>query len=284
MASAPRALSIALPDGKVLEVAAPPAARGRPVRITPVARIEPRFFDACPICGDDARHAEHIPPGSIGGRVMTRTCGPCNNELGSKVEADLVDWHDNALTLPRFSADGTQGTRRSKRMLYRLTADGAFVLIVDGTIDPAVKTMLESGQVDLQAFLPDVNRVRLALLKHAFLSACLQHGVLDGPDADAVRADLIAARDAGTRKEVLVSSLALGLTVLRSNDGPQLDWPVVQARAEIDGEHTDGVVLGGTTFVSWSSDPAQKPPSQLPLTVSLEVGQRLDGFITRRAS
>lgn len=283
MARFPHALTIDLPDRNALEVTAESSLRGRAVRIRPVAGIHPRFFESCPICGDDATHAEHVPPESMGGRVMTRTCGPCNNGLGSKVEADLVDWHDGALTFPRFSADGVLGARRSKRILYRLTREGAFVLIVDGNIDPAVRDMLEGGQIDLRALLPNINRARLALLKHAFLSACLQVGLLKSAEADAVRAELIAARDSGARREVPPSSLAIGLTVLRSHDGPLLDWPVVHAFAEMDGRRTDGVVLGGTTFVSWSSDPTQEAPEQLPFALSLEVGARLEGVIVRRA-
>jgi hypothetical protein len=279
MSGFPRALSIGLPEGRTLMVTAHPPVRGQPVRITPMARIARRFFDACPICGEEATEAEHVPPASIGGRVMTRTCAPCNNKLGSNVEADLADWNDGALTLPRFSADVIAGARRSSRILCRRPPDGSFVLVVDGNIDSAVRDMLESGQVDLRALLPDTNRVRLGLLKHSFLSACLYGGLLEGPDAEAVRVDLLAARDAGSRREVPASRLALGLTVLRSDDGPLLDWPVVHAIGEIDGDRTEGVVLGGTIFVSWSSAPTKQPPEQLPLNVSFEVGGRLKGVI-----
>jgi hypothetical protein len=277
----PRALSIGLADGRTLDVRAESHARGQHVRVRPVARIEPRFFDACPVCGDDPTEAEHVPPQSIGGRVMTRTCAPCNHKLGSNVEADLVDWHDGALTLPRFSAPVVAGARRSSRILYRLASDGSFVLFVDGTGDAAVREMFESGQVDLQALWPDTNRSRLGLLKHAFLAACLHAGPLNGPDVDAVRADLIAARDAEGRRAVPPSSVALGLTVVRAADGRILDWPVVRAFAEVDGHHIEGVVLGGTTFVSWSwsSDAATRSRQQAPLHVSLDVAGRMDGLI-----
>lgn len=55
--------------------------------------LQPRRFDACPICGDPtATEDEHVPPGGIGGKMMTWTCKRCNNNFSSKVEVDLLDW------------------------------------------------------------------------------------------------------------------------------------------------------------------------------------------------
>lgn len=120
--------------------------------------------------------------------------------------------------------------------------------------------------------------MRLALLKHSFLAACLVPGRLAGEGADAVRRDLIAARDATSRHDVPRSVIALGLTVLRSDNGPRLDWPVVHCVAELeDGTEVEGVTLAGTTFVSWSSDPVVEAPEatqqvQATLTVGAPVG------------
>lgn len=276
-----QSLELDLPDGRSLEVTARSALNGRPFQIHPIARIEARCFDMCPICGAPATDDEDVPPASIGGRVMTRTCQPCNNGLGSRVEADLADWHDGALTLTRFMAEGVPGRRRSSRLLYRTTPNGEFVLIPDGGVDPGVIEMLESGQVDLSACLPDLNRSRIGLMKHAFLAACLRFGELEGPGPDAVRADLLAARDAGSRAAVPRSDLALGLTVLRSSGGPELDWPVVHAVADIEDQEDPchGVVLGGTTFVSWSSEPDDAPYDVAPVLLTLTVGDRVGGVI-----
>ncbi|BCB83686.1 HNH endonuclease [Phytohabitans suffuscus] len=79
-----------------------PEPAGEPVEVTLVEEIQWRPFESCPICGAPATDDEDVPPRSIGGKVMTRTCGPCNNRLGSHLEADLADWLDNALTLPRL--------------------------------------------------------------------------------------------------------------------------------------------------------------------------------------
>jgi HNH endonuclease len=276
---APSSLSIELADGSVLE-ASTAAASGEPVRVRPIALIAPRYFDTCPICGSPATDEEHIPPASMGGRVMTRTCGSCNNRLGSRVEADLTDWHDDALTFPRFSGEVVPGARRSSRLLHRATPEGQFFLVVDQGIDPAVRDLLRSGHVELAVHSPDANRVRLGLLKHAFLAGCLRYGSLEGAEADAVRRDLIAARDAPSRSEVPRSDLALGLTVLRFNEGPRLGWPAIHCIAEMEDKSLEGVLLAGTTFVSWSSD---QPPAdrkvQQPLHVSLTVGDPVDGII-----
>jgi hypothetical protein len=210
---------------------------------------------------------------------MTRTCAPCNNGLGSRVEGDLADWHDNALTIPTFSGEAVPGARRSSRVLYRATPTGEPVLIVDRGFDPAVRDLLLSGRVDLGAYLPDPNRVRIGLLKHAFLAACLQFGLI-GSEADVVRHDLIAARDAPSRGDVPRSDIALGLTVLRSDGGPQLDWPVVHCLAETEeNESIHGVMLAGTTFVSWHSDLPAEREVQQSVNASLTVGRPIDGVV-----
>jgi hypothetical protein len=166
-------MSIDLGDGRVLNMAIEPEASDEPVAITVIEEIREHRFEDCPICGEPATDDEHVPPASIGGKIMTRTCGPCNNRLGSHVEADLADWYDNAITLPRFGSPAVRGNRASSRILWRTTPCGEFVLVVDGGHDPAIIDMLKSGEVDLAGLLPDRDRYRLALLKHAYLAgAC----------------------------------------------------------------------------------------------------------------
>lgn len=248
-----------------------------------VEEIQGRPFESCPICGAPATDDEHMPPRSIGGKVMTRTCGPCNNRLGSHLEADLADWFDNVLTLPRFGSPGVPGDRRSGRILWRTTPAGEVVLLLDVQSHPAIIDMLNSGQVDLAGLLPDHNRYRLALLKHAYLAACMRFGVLDGEAADEVRHDLIAARDAASRQDVPHSRLALGLTVLRFHEpASPVTAPVVRAVAHETTGPCDGVLLAGRVFVSWSSrltdDRRAATPRQLRAT--LHVGGHVDGTVS----
>jgi hypothetical protein len=275
-------MSIKLEGGRLLDFAIQ-RTDGQPVEITVFEEIGERVFAACPICGDPATDDEHVPPASIGGKIMTRTCGPCNNRLGSHVEADLADWYDNALTLPRFGSDSVPGLRRSSRILLRTTPTGEFVMLMDGGHDPGVIEMLRSGQVDLAGLVPDRNRYRLALLKHAYLAACMKHGILDGSAADEIRHDLIAARDAASPEDVPQSRMALGLTVLRFH-GPTtpVTWPVARAVAHEAEGHCEGVFLAGRVFVSWSSQLFARQPLSPSSQVRfrLKVGGAVDGTVS----
>jgi hypothetical protein len=273
-------MSIGLADGRVLDIASQPMASGGPVQVTVIEEIQGRLFHSCPICGDPATDDEHVPPASLGGKIMTRTCGPCNHRLGSHVEADLADWYENALMLPRFGSSGIRGDRKSGRILWRTTPAGEFVLLMNGRYDPAIIDMLKSGQVDLAGLLPDRNRYHLALLKHAYLAACMKFGVLQGDAADEIRRDLIAARDAASRQAVPESQLALGLTVLRHHQpSSPVTAPVVTAVAHEPTGPCHGVLLAGRVFVSWSSRPfdVHEPAPSRQLRATLQVGGRLDG-------
>jgi hypothetical protein len=278
-------MTINLADGHVLDIAIRPEASGEPIQVTVIEEIQGRVFDSCPICGAPATDDEHVPPASMGGKIMTRTCGPCNHRLGSHVEADLADWYDNALILPRFGSSGVQGDRKSGRILWRTTPAGEFVLLMNGRYDPAITDMLKSGRVDLAGLLPDRNRYHLALLKHAYLAACMKFGVLQGDAADHVRRDLIAARDAGSHKAVPESTLALGLTVLRQRQPFRpVMAPVVRAIAHEPTGPCHGVLLAGRVFVSWSSRTfdVHKPAKPRQLRATLQVNGRLDGRVPPR--
>jgi hypothetical protein len=275
-------MSIHLADGRVLDIAIQPEAPGEPIEVTVIEEIQGRLFHSCPICGAPATDDEHVPPASLGGKIMTRTCGPCNRRLGSHVEVDLADWYDNALTLPRFASSVVQGARQSSRILWRETLAGEFVLLMNGRYDPAIIDMLKTGQVALAGLLPDRNRYRLALLKHAYLAACMKFGVLQGDTADEIRRDLMAARDAASRTDVPQSRLALGLTVLRRHRPCRPGTaPVVWAVAHVPADPCDGVLLAGRVFVSWSSRPfgVRQPEAPRQLRATLQVGGRLDGAV-----
>jgi hypothetical protein len=275
-------MSVHLADGRVLDIAIRPEASNEPIQVTVIEEIQGRVFDSCPICGAPATDDEHVPPANMGGKIMTRTCGPCNHRLGSHVEADLADWYANALTLPRFGSSAVRGERKSGRILWRTTPAGEFVLLMNGPYDPAITDMLKSGQVDLGGLLPDRNRYHLALLKHAYLAACMKVGVLQGEVADQIRRDLIAARDVASRKAVPESTLALGLTVLRQHEPFRpVTAPVVRAVAHERTGPCHGVLLAGRVFVSWSSRAVDvhQPAAPRQLRVALQVSGRLDGTV-----
>ncbi|TNH26839.1 HNH endonuclease [Micromonospora orduensis] len=278
---APRSMSVLLPDGRSLDMAIRPSDTAESAEITLIEPLHPRFFDECPICGDPATEDEHLPPKRLGGRVMTRTCAPCNNRLGSYVEADLVDWFEDAITIPYFRSGGVRGRRRSGRILIRSTPEGEFVLVIDGSSHPDIAAMLASGDVDLEASRPDRNRYSIALLKQAYLGACLKFGVLEDEGVAQVRRDLLAARDAGGKDDVPPSALALGLTVLRHYQPVELAAPpVVRAVLHKATGPIDGVFLAGRVFVSWSSTLGREAPAPIPrLNRRLNLGAAQQGKV-----
>jgi hypothetical protein len=140
--------------------------------------------------------------------------------------------------------------------------------------------MLESGEVDLDALLPDWNRCSLALLKQAYLAACLTYGVLEGEVADEIRRDLVAARDAENRQSVPTSRLALGMMIFRTYE-PITDEPLIRAVLHDPAGPVEGALLVGRIFVSWSSAiPAEMPPSERRLSRRLVVGTPTKGTVT----
>jgi hypothetical protein len=201
-------------------------------------------------------------PGSdIGG---TRTAGtrrrhrddqdlhPCNNEFGSKVEADLVDWYEGALTT-WFSSSAVRGKRRIGRLLVRWTENGEYVLLPDGRSGDLLGEILATGDVDMQFDAPERQRWSLALLKSVYLALCIKFGVLEGSWADQVRADLIAARDAPGRADVPPSDIAQRLHILRGfGPEPISADPIITGIMHGPDGPLEGVLLAGRLFVSWS--------------------------------
>jgi hypothetical protein len=248
-------MCVVLADGRTLDIAIRAADSMEDAPVTLLEVLQPRFFDRCPICRvAAATEREDLPPRRIGGTVMTRTCKPCNNKLGSLVEADLVDWFEDAITLPYLRADGVRGRRSAGRLLWRTTSDGQFALVIDGEFHPDLPAMLASGEVDLEACRPARNRYSIALMKSAYLALCLKYGVPEGDAADQIRRDLLAARDAANKNDVPISEMALRLTIARLY-GPMTGTvaPVIRAVLDDDGGAVEGVILAGRIFVSWSS-------------------------------
>src|SRR5258705_11211116 len=117
-------MSVERAAGSVLDVGIDQGTTAESADVTLVQEIRERRFESCPICGEPATTDEHVPPASMGGRIMTRTCGPCNGRLGSHVEADLADWYNQAVASSRFGSATIPGQRRSGRILWRRTPAG----------------------------------------------------------------------------------------------------------------------------------------------------------------
>jgi hypothetical protein len=207
----------------------------------------------CPIClSDGPMTDEHVPQGPLGGSEMTMTCKRCNNDLGSVVETELEHWYDNALVGVRFAHEDVPGARRVPRLLALKGPDGFALIPEDGDLPQAVDPMLRSGSFTMTYRPPDSRRYRLALLKHAYLAACLYLGYVPGiPDADEIRHDLMAARDTPRRDQPPSSRLAERLKFYRSGRGRQ-GPPLAIVAARRPGEDPEPLIsLAGTLFVSW---------------------------------
>ncbi|SCL32889.1 hypothetical protein GA0074692_3436 [Micromonospora pallida] len=276
----PESLSIELPGGEMIQMLPPPG-NGDPTKVNVVEALNPHVFDHCPVCAAPATSDEHLPPSSLGGIVMTRTCNPCNNKFGGYVEADLLHWFTWIIPAPRFRSENVPGARKSGRIAYRETSNGRFILLIDGKSDPSLEEMLRSGEVDLNGLLPDRNRYRLALLKQAYLGMCIAlKGIPRGAISDQVRRDLIATRDAPSRQEVPTSALALGQFVRRFNQ-PQTDAPAALAVYSDNGRELSGVILVGRIFVAWEFRDALKsePAGTNAIQGHLRVGKPVQGTV-----
>ena len=248
-------------DGAVLEFG--PYDNGEQDTLTGIAEIQPGRFHApggtepmCPICLEpDATHREHVPQAPLGGRAMTWTCRPCNNGLGSKVEVDLQHWFDHALVNTAFDHDGdVPGRRRVPPMYFRKQVGGdASAMFIDGEFTPEVQQMMATGEWRMHYRPPDPRRWGMGLLKHSFLAACLfLRSVLDTAEVDAIRADLITARDSDRRSRPPKSEAVERLKVYRSGvgrQGPPL--ALMASRRRGDSEPEALISLAGVLFVTW---------------------------------
>ena len=182
---------------------------------------------------------------------MTRTCTRCNNDLG-RVEAELTDWRDNAFPHTTATSDAIVGTRKLPRLLHRQTTDGKFALIIDGPMHPDAEPMLKESEFALLFLPPNPRFYKLAALKHAYLAACLDlRDIPRTPSADVIRRDLLAARDAPSRRETPASEYALSMPLMRTLEqprGPSLALGYVQRP---DGLAEWWISLAGTIAVPW---------------------------------
>lgn len=185
-------------------------------------------FGRCPICLDVSVQLsrEHIPPESVGGDVRTLTCSRCNNLLGSRVEDEFTAWWYDHLCVARFSSPNSEvvGHRFVENIGLRYTNDGQYVLILKGGAGNEVRSMLESGNLVAEFRLPDSNRYRIAALKQAYLAACIRiRDIPTTPESDAIRAELISARDAPDNNSIPVGKNAATLRLGRATDPDDRD-------------------------------------------------------------
>jgi HNH endonuclease len=252
-------ITVTGPDGQGMTFGRPANHdEGEPTRVHVFGAPEGRNFDICPICGSiEGLTREHVPQQDLGGTVMTYTCGPCNNRLGSRVEDELRHWFDDAIFDVRFSGGDVQGRRRVPRILLRPDSEGRVGMIFDvGKIDPALAAILKSGTGQIEYRVPNPRVWRLAALKHAYLAACLALREIPNTDhAAAVRGVLVAARDGEGGELPPETGLSKGLRLARSHKPAEGPTVLLVALVDAEGQPKDyGFSFAGTLFVSWPLD------------------------------
>lgn len=219
-----------------------------------IAFAEPMRFDRCPICLSTGPFSdEHVPPKSIGGSVMTSTCEECNNRFGSVLERSLTDWWEDAMCFVSFGHQDVPGRRKASRILARQTDSGAFVLYLDGRIDPAIaEHMLPDTTVEMSYAPPDPHRYRLAALKSAYVASCmLTRSIPQTSEAAAIRAELMRVRSLPARVSPGHSPLCSALTVAKSQ-GPASPGEIALVRIRhADGASEVAISLARTLLVTW---------------------------------
>lgn len=173
-------------------------------RVTGIV-VERFDFPVCPICLEASPDvAEHVPPESLGGQVMTMTCRRCNHDLGT-AEDQLRSFIDLETTVQAHASDGSVKGFRSAKVALRSSKGrptGAFVQ----SAAPEFEKILNSGSSELRVRPLDMPLVVAAGLKHAYLAACLhQQDLPQTDDVNRVRAVLLAARDRD--REALLDAL-----------------------------------------------------------------------------
>jgi hypothetical protein len=216
-----------------------------------------RRFSVCPIClTGQPTEREHVPNGAVGGKVVTYTCKRCNNDLGGSVEAAFTAWAtDSWLRGSRFSADGLRGHRAMPRIDLRWTDSGQFALLIAGKAHPDLDGVLRrGGDFEVEFREPDMARVRLAALKHAYLAACLAMGTIpQSPTADEIRNDLCRARDVRAREPMPPSTVAAGLELGRTYAPPRGPSIAVMTPDPLphEGPLNAWISLAGVVMVRW---------------------------------
>jgi hypothetical protein len=253
-------------SGRQLSIRLGPPDPGDGATATFVSEILYREFDECPICRDVVPTSrEHVPQRSIGGQVRTLTCAPCNNGLGSRLEAEFTDWCFDRLVHVGAEGDAVLGRRRIPRIYRRWTDEGEFVWLLDGRVDPGVREMLQEGGISVIFREPDPARWRLAALKHAYLAACCHLGAVpESRTADMIRDVLIGARDAPARSSIELSQIAADLRIGRTDgppQGPSLALMTVAAGGSEERAEA-WISLAGTVLVRWPlPDVPTRPPA-----------------------
>lgn len=244
-------LALRIGNGQTLSLSLYDETRESTSNAVGVAQINWARFADCPIClTPEPDSEEHVPPRALGGAAMTWTCSTCNNQLGSRTESAMQDWFDRACRI-RVTVSGHRRPLAEDRALIRQTADGMVIFVLDRPQDEDRwgQHLQPGASGDVRFIQPRKAEFMTGLLKSAYLASCLHlQTVPDVPSSTEIRQELLAARDARSRKDVTLGRRAALLNVYRT------DQPATGPRLALLKDATDSrflISLAGTILVDW---------------------------------
>ena len=228
----------------------------------PVAIATRADFTVCPICLSDGELTdEHVPPGPLGGSVLTRTCRACNSTFGSYEDA-LLRRAEQRYTMA-VRGPSVRGERKVGDVILRRDDAGRLMMTTwNGCWPDWFDEVLASDGHEFQLERPCECRAYAAVLKNAYLAACAMAPEVvtypsSWPIADLVRQQLLAWRDAGDKH----LTLAPRFNRLHVRyDAPRVEKPAVtlcQATHRETGERRQVIRLGWQLVVDWPIDAAR---------------------------
>jgi hypothetical protein len=235
-------------DGEVVEFSKYISKLNLKVNTIVVERLD---FPVCPICLErDPSHEEHVPPESIGGKVMTLTCQRCNNDFGT-AEEQWRSLFDLEMTVHVESTDGSVPGRRPGKVVFRSSPGRPNEFFVRSAA-PGFEEIRTSGAARAIPKPLDMVQVTAAALKHSYLAVCLHNREIpEGREAELARAILRAARDRDA------DALVAGLTEFDFKfpmgwiETPSDCPPVLLREVESEGTTTWEFLMGGNVRLQW---------------------------------
>ena len=209
-------------------------------------------FDICPICMRDVDLTkEHLPPDSVGGRVLTWTCADCNHGFGA-FEIALTSRRLGRLDSASFSGEGVLGQRKVRDVRLVDKEDGKFVLSLIGPgIDEAIESILE-GEL-LSAVLASVSEsaFRIASLKQFYLASCIAAGEIPRSKwGSQVREELSSALASEDRREIELGPCAEELKICLAHGAVKPGIGIYRGELEdADGSKWTGFAFGSFAFI-----------------------------------
>jgi hypothetical protein len=138
----------------------------------------------------------------------------------------------------------------------RVTPEGQPVLFQVGQSDPNFDRMIQSGKIEFTIPVFNDRAFRLAALKSAYLAACLiLREVPRTERAEAIRAELVAARDRNRDEAFELSPLAQSMQISRTAVEPEPGEIALVHLTHGDGSATYVISFNRVFAIDWPLDP-----------------------------